>query len=52
MKILYITHYSKLYGANKSMLYLIKDMIKRYNVTPIVLCPNEGELTEELKKII
>jgi glycosyltransferase involved in cell wall biosynthesis len=50
MKILFITHYSDFYGANKSMFNLILDLKARYDVSPIVLCPYKGTLTNELKK--
>lgn len=49
MKILFITHYSDLYGANRSMLNLI-DGLKTHHVEAIVLCPTSGPLIEELKK--
>lgn len=51
MKVLYITHYNELYGANKSMLYLIEDMKSRYNIEPIVLCPGDGNLINELNRM-
>lgn len=51
MKILFISHSSELYGAPKSMLYLIKDLKVRYNVDPIVLTPERGMLTYELDKL-
>ncbi|WP_377521622.1 glycosyltransferase family 4 protein [Priestia megaterium] len=50
MKVLFITHYSDFYGANKSMLNLILDLKARYGVSPIVLCPYKGPLTDELQK--
>lgn len=49
MNVLFITHYSKLYGANKSLLDVI-DEIKNYEVTPYVILPKNGELAEELEK--
>lgn len=51
MKILFISHSSELYGASKSMLYLIIDLKERYNIEPIVLTPDRGMLTNELDKL-
>ncbi|HOJ78857.1 MAG TPA: glycosyltransferase family 4 protein [Bacillota bacterium] len=49
MNILYITHYSDLYGANKSLLNVI-DGIKKKGVNPYVILPNTpGDLEVELK---
>lgn len=50
MNILFITHYSGMYGANKSLLQLILELRKDYNVQPMVLLRNEGEICEELRK--
>jgi len=49
MKILFITHYSALYGANRSLLNLI-DGLKKYNIEPFVVCPSKGEITKILKE--
>lgn len=43
MKVLYISHYSSLYGANKTLLELVKNMKNQYNVYPIVITPDKGE---------
>lgn len=51
MNILYITHCSSLYGANKSMLELIINMKKTYNITPIVITPDKGELNDKLDQL-
>lgn len=51
MNILYITHCSTLYGANKSMFELILNMKKNYNINPIVITPNKGELNKKLDEI-
>jgi len=49
LKVLYISHEAQLNGAPKSLLeYVIK--IKDKGVTPIVVVPNKGNLTEELAK--
>lgn len=50
IKILFITHYAKLYGANRSLLDILKGL-QQYNIEPIVLAPEFGELNEKLKKL-
>jgi len=50
MKIAFITHYTELYGANRSLLGLIGGL-KQYGVEAHVLVPKEGDITAELKKI-
>jgi len=50
MNILYITHYSGLYGANLSLLNLIIELKFNYNVKPMVLMPYGGDFETELKK--
>ena len=49
MKILFVTHYAKSYGANLSMLSLIEGL-SQYNVSVEVLLPTEGEFTSRLKE--
>lgn len=51
MKILYISHYLKMYGANTSLLQLILEMTRKYNVSPFVLIPKGTEegLIKQLK---
>nr|WP_272592118.1 glycosyltransferase family 4 protein [Salinibacter ruber] len=44
---MFITHYTGLYGANRSLLGLI-DGIKNHGVKPYVLAPEEGAITEAL----
>lgn len=49
MKVIFITHYSALYGANRSLLNLI-DGLKEHNVESFVLCPSKGDMIIELEK--
>lgn len=49
MKILFVTHYGQLLGANRSLLHLIRGLRDRYGVEATVWCPSEGELTETLR---
>lgn len=49
MKILYVTHYSELLGANRSLLGLLKYVRAHTNHTPIVLVPrHQGDFNSEL----
>ncbi|QTC40487.1 glycosyltransferase family 4 protein [Bacillus sp. V3] len=50
MKIAYITHYSRLYGANKSLLTLIIKLRQTGEVSPLVICRKEGDFTEKLRE--
>lgn len=50
MKILFVAHVSDLYGANKSLISLIKALQKDYDINPFVLLPGKGEALELLKK--
>lgn len=50
MKILFITHYSELYGANRSLLILLNELIKK-NIEVLVLTPKKGPLLDELDKL-
>lgn len=50
MRVLFITHYSDLYGANRSLLALIEGLTKK-KVKCCVVCNNEGHLTEKLTEM-
>lgn len=50
MKILYITHYGELYGANYSLLNLIIRLKKEYNIEPFVLVNEYGKFVEKLNE--
>lgn len=50
MRVLYITNYGTMYGANHSLLNLMIDMRSRYNIEPFVLMPYGGDIEEVLKK--
>lgn len=49
MNVLYITHYSALFGANRALLEII-DMGKKNGVNPVVATLTDGEICDELKK--
>lgn len=49
MKVLYISHDARLYGAPKSLLECVKG-IKEKGIEPIVVMPSKGELQIELDK--
>lgn len=48
MRIAFITHYTNLYGANRSLLNLI-DGLSKYGVESSVVVPEEGAMTQELR---
>jgi len=48
MRVAFISHYTELYGANRSLLNLI-DGLAEYGITSYVIVPAEGELTTALK---
>lgn len=47
MNIVYFTHYTDLYGANKSLLEIV-DNIRDKDINPIIISPNYGELNKRL----
>jgi glycosyltransferase involved in cell wall biosynthesis len=49
IRVAFFTHYSLLYGANRSLLNLI-DGLGDCSVVPLVIVPEEGDLTAVLKK--
>lgn len=48
MRVVFFTHYSELYGANRSLLNLI-DGLKLYSVQSFVIAPCKGDLTDALR---
>lgn len=49
MNILFLTHYTTLYGANKSLLNLLEG-IKEYDVNPLIVIPAYGDLCDVLEE--
>ncbi len=49
MRIAYLTHYTELYGANRSLLDLVLELRARGEVEPVVIAPREGPLLEFLR---
>lgn len=49
MKVLFLSHYPLLYGANRSLLNLIKELIK-LGVDPYVITTEKGDFTDELER--
>lgn len=47
MKIVYFTHYTDLYGANRSLIEIVSN-IRKKEITPIVITPKYGEINKEL----
>jgi len=48
MKVAFITNYTELYGANRSLLSLI-DGLSQYKVSAHVVAPGEGDMTKALQ---
>lgn len=51
MTILFVTHYSGFYGANKSLYTLMLLLRQKYGVQPVVLLPTDGPMCEQLRKV-
>ncbi|PSN14671.1 glycosyltransferase family 1 protein [filamentous cyanobacterium CCT1] len=49
IRVVFFTHYTLLYGANRSLLNLI-DGLKDYPVIPYVIAPKEGDITRALQE--
>ncbi len=49
MHVAFISHYTALYGANRSLLDLIEGL-RRYDVMPHVVAPAEGDVTAALRR--
>ena len=50
IRILFISHSSRLFGAEKSLL-LFLSKINKNNYEPLVVLPDKGELEKEIKKL-
>lgn len=50
LTVLFITHYSEMYGANNSLFQLIMELKIKYKIVPIVILPKKGEFSEKLKE--
>ncbi len=48
MKILFITHYDNMYGANKALYHLALLLKTKYGEEPVVVVPAEGGMAEKL----
>lgn len=49
--VLFIHQSSEMYGSDKTLLFLIQDIIDLGNINPIVVLPNRGPLSDELDKL-
>lgn len=50
IKVLFISHSAKLYGAERSLLLLLKQIDKKI-IEPVVILPKYGPLKEEIEKL-
>lgn len=48
MRVVFVTHYTGLYGANKALLEVVINMKSKYGIIPIVIVPDIGEFNKEL----
>lgn len=51
MTIVFVTHYSGYYGANKSLLTVMCQLRERYGIKPLVLLPSKGPVCAELEEV-
>lgn len=51
MTIVFVTHYSGYYGANKSLLTVMCQLRERYGIKPLVLLPSKGPVCAALEEI-
>ncbi|WP_026516517.1 glycosyltransferase family 4 protein [Butyrivibrio sp. MC2021] len=51
MKIVFLTHYSALYGANLALLYLATDLKRQFGCEVMIICPNDGEILKEAQSL-
>ncbi len=51
MKILFITHYDNLYGANNALYKLISKLVDQRAYTPIVVVPAKGQFSSALEEM-
>ena len=49
LRIAYLTHYTELYGANRSLLDLVLELRARGEIDPLVIAPREGALLDLLR---
>lgn len=49
-RVLFITHCNEQYGANKSLKALMMDLKNRYDIYPVLVCPNKGDFFYEMRK--
>lgn len=51
MTILFVTHYSGYYGANKSLLTVMCQLRERFGIKPLVLLPSSGPVCGALEEV-
>ena len=51
MKILFITHYDNMYGANKALLNLIEGLVKNGGFEPMLVIPGKGDMTNRMEEL-
>lgn len=51
MKILFLTHYDNMYGANRALFQLMKGLKQDYGAEPVLVIPAEGEMSHALAEL-
>lgn len=51
MKVLFLTHYDNMYGANKALFQLMKGLSQNKEIEMILVIPAEGEMTRALEQL-
>lgn len=51
MKLLFLTHYDNMYGANRALFQLMKGLKERSGAEIILVIPSEGEMTEAVSRL-
>ena len=51
MKILFITHYDNMYGANKALLNLIEGLVSHGGFEPMLVIPGKGDMTSRMEEL-
>ena len=51
MKILFITHYDNMYGANKALLNLIEGLVNYGGFEPMLVIPGKCDMTSRMDEL-
>ena len=51
MKLLFLTHYDNMYGANRALFQLMKGLMEKPGTEITLVIPAEGEMTEAVSRL-